>query len=147
VEDDSATNQWNMTRHFNKLGMSQQETETWVSARQADLPFQFDWSDGVGHHLDKIWRRSIQRKILNRLPKRRTIIAILCAYSFALWMYVIIMEMTFPESYNWPLALWLPWLKMSYLGGMALLGSLVFGVTWFALRTDNTNRPKGTFTQ
>ncbi len=147
MEDESAAKQWDMTHHFNKLGLSQQETEAWVSARRADQPFQFDWSDGVGHHLDKIWGRSMRREIVNRIPTRRTIIAILWAYSFALWLYVTMMQMAFPDSSNWPLAIWLPWLKMDYLGGAALLGSLVFAVTWFALRTDNTNQPKGTFTQ
>ena len=139
MADNSPAEQWEVIRHLHSLGMSQQEAEAWVKARQAGQPFKLDWSDGVGHQLDRVWKRNIERTILTRLPKRRSIIAILWAYSFAVWVYAVIFQMMSPRSLNWQLAIWLPWLKLSYVQGAALLGSLAFAATWFALRNDNAN--------
>jgi hypothetical protein len=138
VVDEESAGQWDMTRLLHDLGMNQEEAVAWVKARQEGLPFKADWSDGVGHHLDKLWKRSLHGELRSRLPKWRMIAAVLWGYSFAVWMYVTAVQLVEPLSFNWQLAVWLPWLKMGYIGGAALVASIAFAVVWFVLRTDES---------
>jgi hypothetical protein len=136
------TERWDLTRHLSELGMSREEAEGWVKARQAGQPFKADWSDGIGHQLDKVWKRNVHIGPVHL--RRRTLIAILWAYSFATWVYVTVFQMVNPESFNWSFVVWLPWLKMSYLGGAALLSSLVLASIWFAIE-KSTKTPASVY--
>jgi len=48
-------------------------------------------------------------------------------YAFAIWLYVIAMQLFYPQSVYWPLAIWLP-LRLDYLGEAAFISSFLLAV-------------------
>jgi len=133
---------WDLAQHLHKLGMGPEEAEAWIKARKEGRPLKTDWSDGIGHHLDKVWNRNVHIGPVQ--IRRKTLIAILWAYSFTVWVYVTVFQMVNPESFNWPFVVWLPWLKMSYLGGAALVSSLMLAALWFAVE-KSTKTPASVY--
>ena len=52
---------------------------------------------------------------------------VLCAWSLSVWLYVIAMQLQYPEAVYWPLAVWVP-IRLDYLGEAAFVLSFVFAV-------------------
>jgi hypothetical protein len=138
--------EWDLTGYLVSLGLSRNEAVAWARAREEDRPFKADWSDGVGHHLDKIWSRldarpsmttgrvpitNETRSSLDRLTPRR-LVAILWAYSFAIWIYVVANQFANWRSLYWPVAWWLP-IRLDYFGELGFVFSFVFAVLWVKL--------------
>ena len=59
--------------------------------------------------------------------KLRRVTIILWIYSLIVWLYVIAMQLRYPESPYWPLAQWVP-VRMDYLGEVAFFLSFIFGI-------------------
>jgi len=51
-------------------------------------------------------------------------LAVIWGYAFTVWVYVIAMQLRFPDSVYWPLAQWLP-IRMDYLGEFAFVSSFI----------------------
>ncbi len=135
--------------------MSKEEAEAWIKARGKGDPFKADYSDGLGSHLDKVWNRSSaglihsnvskatgqlrpinelrQQHFLNRIATLRNFVAVLWAYSFAIWIYVIAFQFMNPRSVYWSLAVWLP-IRLDYFGEAGFLASFVFAILWVKLK-------------
>jgi hypothetical protein len=127
------------------MGMSKKEAEAWVKARRKGQSFKADSPDGVGDHLDNVWKRNMQKsKALSQLKDTGNtgmIFAALCICGFLCWTYVIVLVMVNPDSVNWPLAVWLPkWVRMDYFGEAGFLASFLFGVLWAKLRHGSLAR-------
>jgi len=137
---------WDMIGYLVSLGFSRKEAVDWARDRQGNEPFKVDWSDAVGGHLDKVWNRcdskpdmatgqvpiTIEsRSSVSRLASRK-LFAILWAYSFAIWIYVIAFQIAVPGSLYWNVAWWLP-IRMDYFGEIGFIFSFVFGILWIKL--------------
>lgn len=48
-------------------------------------------------------------------------------YCFTVWLYVIAMQLRYPNSVYWPLAVWLP-IRLDYLGEGAFILSLISAI-------------------
>jgi hypothetical protein len=48
-------------------------------------------------------------------------------YAFVIWLYVIAMQLRFPDSVYWPLAVWVP-IRMDYLGEVAFGFSFILAL-------------------
>jgi len=48
-------------------------------------------------------------------------------YAFAVWLYVIAMQLRYPNSVYWPFAVWIP-IRMDYLGETAFLLSFILAI-------------------
>jgi hypothetical protein len=147
--------QWNLTKYLTSLGMSKEEAEAWIKARTSGASFRADYSDGVGSHLDKVWDRNStwlghatlnkgtgqlrpidelrKQQLLDRIATLRSFAAVLWAYSFAIWIYVIVFQYTNPGSVYWPLATWLP-IRLDYFGEAGFLSSFLFAIIWVKLK-------------
>jgi hypothetical protein len=127
------------------IGMSQDDAMAWVRARRQGRAFKTDSSDGVGDHLDNVWKRNTQKsKVLSQLKDtatRRMIFAALCICGLLCWTYVIVLVMVNPDSVYWPLAVWLPkWVRMDYFGEAGFFASFLFGILWAKLRHESLAR-------
>jgi hypothetical protein len=72
-------------------------------------------------HQTKIVRyRQLKR---NSFPYEGVLMAV-WAYAFTVWVYVVAMQLRFPDSPYWPLARWLP-IRMDYLGELCFLFSFM----------------------
>jgi len=147
--------EWDMTKYLISLGMSKAEAEAWIKARQKGDAFKMDYSDGLGSHLDKVWDRSLtglihsnvskatgqlrpigelrEQHLLSRFATLRNLVAVLWAYSFAVWIYVIAFQFANPGSVYWPLATWLP-IRLDYFGEAGFLTSFLFAIIWVKLK-------------
>ena len=63
------------------------------------------------------------------VPKARLqrMSAVLCLYSFLVWLYVIAMQLRYLDSVYWDFAVWIP-VRMDYLGEVAFLFSFIFAM-------------------
>jgi hypothetical protein len=69
----------------------------------------------------KVFRyRKEQRNFLNY----RKFLTVVWGYALMVWAYVVAMQLRFPESVYWRLALWLP-IRMDYLGEIAFVSSFI----------------------
>lgn len=150
------TNHWHLTDYLMSLGMNRNDAMTWIRARQEGRSFKTGASDALGSHLDKVWKREMRESKLlkqlkdtgeirqehqrNRLVTCRIIFGALCIYGFLCWMYVIVFQMVNPDSVLWPLAVWLPWLRMDYFGETGIIASFFFGILWAKLRYGSLAR-------
>jgi hypothetical protein len=155
TDTSSLNNQWDLTNYLISLGMSKEEAEAWIKARRKGDTFKADYSDGIGGHLDKMWRRSLEdliqptmsratgqlrpigelreQHLLSRFATLRNLVAVLWVYSFAVWVYVIAFQFSNPNSVYWPLAIWFP-MRLDYFGEAGFLASFVLAIIWVKLR-------------
>jgi hypothetical protein len=138
--------EWDLIGYLVSLGLSRKEAVAWARAREEDQPFRADWSDGVGHHLDKIWNRIDARPNMTtgQVPinnetgisrgrlASRSLVAILWASSFAIWIYVVGNQFTDWRSLYLPVAWWLP-IRLDYFGELGFIFSFVFALLWVKL--------------
>jgi hypothetical protein len=145
---------WDLKRYLKSLGLAHDEADAWIRAREGGETFQSDGSDGVGHHLDRVWGRSLQSLLqldarsqatgqLTRVNEQhahlngrfavwRSIAVILWGYCTAVWLYVISFQMVNPDSPYWKVAVWLP-IRMDYFGESAFVASFIFAIMWARL--------------
>ena len=61
-----------------------------------------------------------------RVRHKRALIVV-WGYAFIVWLYVIAMQLQYPNSVYWPLAVWVP-LRMDYLGEIAFISSFILAI-------------------
>jgi hypothetical protein len=64
----------------------------------------------------------------------RRVVVVFWVYSLIVWVYVIAMQLRYPESPYWPLAQWLP-VRLDYLGELAFFFSFIFGIFAITMTT------------
>lgn len=149
MENPHHTDRWHLTDYLITLGMSRDDARAWVKARRKGESFKTNPSDTVGNHLDRIWKRKIQeskalvqlkstegihpQNLRGRLAKWRMAFVIMSVYGILCWTYVIAFQMVNPESVYWPLAVWLPWIRMDYFGETLFIASFIFAMVWVKL--------------
>jgi len=72
------------------------------------------------------------------------VLVVVWAYALSVWVYVIAMQLRFPESVYWPLALWLP-IRMDYLGELSFLFSFLLACV-LSVKYVKSHRTKPTQT-
>ena len=86
--------------------------------------------------------RRVYTSLKTSSNKLRRVSIVLWGYSFAVWVYVIAMQLRYPESPYWPFAVWIP-VRLDYLGELAFFLSFIFGlfaITWTAREVRNIRR-------
>lgn len=86
--------------------------------------------------------RNLYTRLQTSSNKLRRASLVLWGYSFAVWLYVIAMQLRYPESPYWPFAVWIP-IRMDYLGELAFFLSFLFGIfaiTWTSREVRNIRR-------
>lgn len=86
--------------------------------------------------------RQVYTSLKTSSTKLRRVSIVLWGYSFAVWLYVIAMQIRYPESPHWPFAVWIP-VRLDYLGELAFFLSFIFGIfaiTWTAREVRNIKR-------
>jgi hypothetical protein len=66
---------------------------------------------------------------------------VLCAWSLSVWLYVIAMQLRYPDAVYWPLAVWLP-IRLDYLGEAAFILSLIFATITAFFQINRNIRQK-----
>lgn len=66
---------------------------------------------------------------------------VLCAWSLSVWLYVIAMQLRYPDAVYWPLAVWLP-IRLDYLGEAAFILSLIFAIITALFQIDRNIRQR-----
>jgi len=74
----------------------------------------------------RVVRYSEQRHNSRRAWVKGTLVAV-WGYAFAVWLYVIAMQLRYANSVYWPLAVWVP-IRMDYLGEAAFLLSFLVAI-------------------
>lgn len=64
---------------------------------------------------------------LTRLTLIQRASIVIWGYSVAVWLYVIAMQLRYPNSVTWPLAVWVP-IRLDYLGEAAFVLSFAFAM-------------------
>jgi hypothetical protein len=88
--------------------------------------------------------RRVYTSLKTSSNKLRRVSIVLWGYSVAVWVYVIAMQLRYPESPHWPFAVWIP-VRLDYLGELAFFLSFIFGlfaITWTAREVRNIRRIK-----
>lgn len=85
----------------------------------------------------KTIRYSQQRRNYLSYQKFLTVI---WGYAFTIWVYVIAMQLRFPDSVRWPLALWLP-VRMDYLGEIVFASSFILACVITIGNPKSTTHP------
>ena len=88
--------------------------------------------------------RRVYTSLKTSSNKLRRVSIVLWGYSVAVWVYVIAMQLRYPESPYWPFAVWIP-VRLDYLGELAFFLSFIFGlfaITWTAREVRNIRRIK-----
>ena len=76
--------------------------------------------------------------------KHKRALMVVWAYAFIVWLYVIAMQLQYPNSVYWPFAVWIP-IRMDYLGEMAFISSFILAIALTLWNTKLTpESPKGT---
>jgi len=86
-------------------------------------------------------RRNQTRRLFISTKKSSTwlrrVVAVFWVYSLIVWLYVIAMQLRYPESPYWAFAQWLP-VRMDYLGELAFFFSFIFGIFAITMTTRQT---------
>lgn len=96
---------------------------------------------------DERTRRAYAR-LKTSSTKLRRVSIVLWGYCFAVWLYVIAMQIRYPDSPYWPFAVWIP-IRMDYLGEFAFFLSFIFGfiaIAWTSREVRNIRRIKDDIT-
>ena len=85
----------------------------------------------------KTFRYSQQKQSSFNYSKFLTVI---WGYAFTIWVYVIAMQLRFPESVYWRLALWLP-IRMDYIGEVVFVSSFILACAITLGSAKSTTHP------
>lgn len=86
--------------------------------------------------------RRVYASLKTSSNKLRRVSIVLWGYSFGVWLYVIAMQLRYPESPYWPFAVWIP-IRLDYIGELAFFLSFIFGIfaiTWTTREVRNIRR-------
>lgn len=67
----------------------------------------------------------------------KKLLPVVWGYTFLVWLYVIAMQLRFPDSVYWPLSVWLP-IRMDYLGEIAFVFSFILASSIAIWHTRST---------
>jgi hypothetical protein len=70
----------------------------------------------------------------------KSLLLVVWGYAFAVWLYVVAMQLFYPKSLYWPLATWLP-IRLDYFGEAAFVCSFAIATAVTMLNTGLTLRP------
>ena len=62
-----------------------------------------------------------------RLALIQRVLVVVWGYTIAVWLYVVAMQLRYPSSVYWSLALWLP-IRLDYLGEAAFILSFLLAI-------------------
>ena len=82
---------------------------------------------------ERVVNYAAQRSELRR-SRSKGLLLVAWGYSFAIWLYVIAMQLLDPKSIYWPLATWLP-IRLDYFGEAAFAFSFVMAAAATTLNT------------
>jgi hypothetical protein len=88
---------------------------------------------------DRVLKYRAERSELRR-SHFKNLLLIACGYTFAIWLYVVTMQLFHPESLYWPLATWLP-IRLDYFGEAAFILSFTMATAVPMLNTGLNLRP------
>ena len=72
---------------------------------------------------DRVVKYRAERSELKR-SNLKGLLLVVWGYAFAIWLYVVAMQLFDPESIYWPLAIWLP-IRLDYFGEAAFVFSFI----------------------
>jgi len=72
---------------------------------------------------DRVLKYRAERSELRR-SRLKSLLMIAWGYTFAVWLYVVAMQLFHPESLYWPLATWMP-IRLDYFGEAAFICSFL----------------------
>ena len=89
---------------------------------------------------DIVVKHSTQRAARRRY-RVKGLLLIVWGYAFAVWLYVIAMQLVYPNSIYWPVATWLP-IRLDYFGESAFFFSFIvsIAVIWTQRLSPSTER-------
>jgi len=90
--------------------------------------------------LDRAVKYRVQRSELER-SYFKGLLLVAWGYAFAIWLYVVAMQLFYPKSIYWPLAIWLP-IRLDYFGEAAFVFSFVMATAVAILNTSLNLRPR-----
>jgi len=95
--------------------------------------------------LDRAVKYRAERSELRR-SQLKGLILVAWGYAFAVWLYVVAMQLLNPESLYWPIATWLP-IRLDYFGEAAFVFSFIMAIAVTMLNTglslrSGQHRPK-----
>jgi hypothetical protein len=77
-----------------------------------------------------------------RHSRVKGLLLIVWGYAVAVWLYVIAMQLVYPDSLYWPVATWLP-IRLDYFGESAFFFSFIVSIAvmmWSTSRSPRTGR-------
>lgn len=89
---------------------------------------------------ERVVKYTAQRSELRR-SRSKGLLLVAWGYSFAVWLYVIAMQLFYPQSIYWPLATWLP-IRLDYFGEGAFVFSFIMA-TGVAMLSTGLNLRSG----
>src|SRR5208337_1280343 len=89
---------------------------------------------------DIVVKHSTQRADRRRY-RVKGLLLIVWGYAFAVWLYVIAMQLVYPNSLYWPVATWMP-IRLDYFGETAFVFSFIvsIAVLWTQRLSPRTER-------
>jgi len=72
---------------------------------------------------DRVLRYRAERAQLTR-SRFKGLLLVVWGYAFAVWLYVVSMQLFYPKSLYWPVATWLP-IRLDYFGEAAFVFSFI----------------------
>jgi hypothetical protein len=98
---------------------------------------------------DRVLRYRAERIALTR-SRFKGLLLVAWGYAFAVWLYVVAMQLFYPKSIYWPVATWLP-IRLDYFGEAAFVFSFIMATavtmwnTRLNLRTEQRqSKPNAT---
>ncbi len=82
---------------------------------------------------ERVVKYSTQRSELRR-SRSKGVLLVAWGYAFAVWLYVIAMQLFYPQSIYWPLATWLP-IRLDYFGEAAFVFSFIMAAAVTMMNT------------
>ncbi len=92
---------------------------------------------------DRVLKYRAERAQLTR-SRFKGLLLVVWGYAFAVWLYVVSMQLFYPKSLYWPVATWLP-IRLDYFGEAAFVFSFIMatGVTMWNTRLHlRSEQPK-----
>ncbi|MGA3297402.1 MAG: hypothetical protein ABSD41_08120, partial [Candidatus Bathyarchaeia archaeon] len=89
---------------------------------------------------DTVVKYSAQRSERRR-SRVKGLLLIVWGYAFAVWCYVVAMQLVYPDSLYWPIATWLP-IRLDYFGESAFFFSFIVSIAiiWRTRLSPRTGR-------
>ena len=76
---------------------------------------------------DRVLKYRAERTALTR-SRFKGLLLVVWGYAFAVWLYVVAMQLFYPKSLYWPLATWVP-IRLDYFGEAAFVFSFIMATT------------------